>query len=328
MPRPKGAAITRKLASDNDAIRASEEWVRTRIYGLEDAELRWLRDQYVAAYKEIVSLLPGVYDADGNPLPARRTALLRAVQVEIDALMNTLAQEFDPAFDAAFLQGYYGRAWALDMMTNPEVGVTLRPFIPTEAIRSVLLQDFMGGTEWVSFERAEFLARMKRSLAQSLIQGEGMTKAQVRLLREMGIKPGQTKDFTGSMWRSLLVVRTEIMRASNLGALAIYEQNKDILNGWEWVAARDERVCRICGALDGQTFEFGDYQQPPPSGSHIGCRCTVVPVLINSELSDAITGGPREDYCTWAARTGIVNDANLCRQRGADAHALNKTAAR
>ena len=121
MPKPKSASITRPLASDSEALRAAEEWVRTRIYGLEDEQLRWLRDQYVAAYKEILAILPIAYNDGGEPIPSQRAELLRAVQNEVNALMNALAEEFDPAFEAAFLQGYYGRAYVLDMASSPEI---------------------------------------------------------------------------------------------------------------------------------------------------------------------------------------------------------------
>jgi SPP1 gp7 family putative phage head morphogenesis protein len=122
----------------------------------------------------------------------------------------------------------------------------------------------------------------------------------------------------------MLVTRNEILRASNLGALSVYENNQDILDGWEFVSARDERVCKICGALDGKVFKFGDSQQVPPSGSHIGCRCTAVAHLRDTALMDQVQGGPRQTYSDWARENGIAMvDGGLAGQKASDAGKLN-----
>ena len=47
--------------------------------------------------------------------------------------------------------------------------------------------------------------------------------------------------------------------------------------GYEWLTARDERVCADCAELDGQFFPFGNEEDMPPL--HPNCLCTVIPVL-------------------------------------------------
>ena len=173
-----------------------------------------------------------------------------------------------------------------------------------------------------------FVHRVRASITQSLIAGEGIAQAQRRLRDELGIQTDRRKGFKRNFYRTLLITRTEIMRASNLGALSIYEDNQDILAGWEWVATRDEHTCTICRALDSKVFSFDDPQQPPPSGSHPGCRCTIVPVLIDTDLMDRVSGGPRQTYDQWAIENGIFDDGGLKTQRSADAHGLNTTSAR
>lgn len=265
------AEITRALKQDSEALRYAEWWVRRRIYGLSDEEMRWLAEQYLAARKELINLISGAMGDTGiNPL--QRERLLQQVEQEILALYQTIEPGMVDGLVRAYLQGAAGRRWVLEQATITDFRARA-PLLPAGAIRALLLQPYLGVQfgETLSWSRVQFVNEIKRSLTQSMILGEGMRKAAARLDRSLGIKPGQRSGFGGDFWRTMLIARTEIMRASNLGALAVYEANADVLNGWEWVATRDERTCPICGGLDGKVFKFGDMQSIPPSGSHLGC---------------------------------------------------------
>ncbi len=318
-PKPDDpAAISRKLRSDSQALRDAEWWVRRRIYGLSDQEARRLFDLYMQTYRQMAGTLSMAYGSDGSPDLARRAQLLRQLEAEMATLAQQTGISLDDALVAAYQQGYAGRAWALDMATNPDVPVRLRPVLPANAIRAALLQPYLG-TPWheeLGYNFAEYTTRIRRSVTASLMQGEGMAQAQRRLRDELGVVTDRRKGFRRNFYRTLLITRTEIMRASNLGALAVYEENQDILNGWEWVATKDERTCPICGGMDGKRFKFGDVQMQPPSGSHPGCRCTIVPVLKDERLMNEVAG-IRETYSDWAARRGMVTDGGLGGQRGA-----------
>jgi len=326
LPLPDdGALITRALWSDSEALRTAEAWVRRRIYGLEVEQARALYDLYLKSYRDLAGTLTMAYGDDGKPLMGRRAILLEQMEREIYALAAAAETRIDTALIDAYEQGYAGRAWVLDQATNPEVPVRFRPVLPAQAIRSLMAQPLMGrqgrymGQDWhteLGFARDEFIVRTKRSLNASLINGEGISQAQRRLRDEYGIQTDRRKGFKRNFYQTAMLARTEIMRASNLGALAIYEENRDILYGWEWTATKDERTCPICGAMDGKRFKFDDPQLQPPSGSHPGCRCTIVPVLKDEALMNEVAG-VREEYCDWAARMGMVTDADLCRQRGA-----------
>lgn len=326
LPLPDdGALITRTLWSDSEALRIAESWVRRRIYGLEKGQARALYDLYLQSYRELAGALTMAYDSDGKPIFARRAVLLEQMEREINALAAMAEIRIDTALIDAYQQGYAGRAWVLDQATNPDIPVRLRPVLPAQAIRSLLLQPLMGrdrrylGQDWhteLGFAREEFVLRTKRSLTASMAQGEGIGAAMRRLRDEYGIQTDRRKGFTRNFYQTTMIARTEILRASNLGALAIYEENADILSGWEWTATKDERTCPICGAMDGKRFKFNDPQLQPPSGSHPGCRCTIVPVLKDERLMNEVAG-IRETYSEWAARNGMITDGGLDEQRGA-----------
>jgi SPP1 gp7 family putative phage head morphogenesis protein len=335
MPNPPrqptdDAAITRALASDSEALRYAEWWVRRRIYGLQDQEARWLYRAYGDAYRSMRDALDSAYTSDGDARLGRLDDLLRQIEREMDMLLGMVVPHTAQSLEEAFRQGYYGRAWSLDMATNEDVPITLRPWLPTEAIRAMLLQPVdvkRRRPDWlteIGLSRDEFIARVRSSLTRSLIGGEGMAAAQRRLRDELGIETDRRKGFKRNFYQTLITTRTEVMKASNLGALAIYEENSDLLSGAEFVAARDGRTCPYCGGLDGTRWKFGD---PgfivPPSQTHPGCRCTLVPVLMDTALMDRVAG-VRQTYAQWKAGYPAILDGGLDDQRGAEPPALNE----
>jgi hypothetical protein len=86
--------------------------------------------------------------------------------------------------------------------------------------------------------------------------------------------------------RARNIARNETMTALNRGRQSLWEQLEDtgaLPKGQmkEWLTSDDERVCPICGPLDGQQVgireefdsDVGALLSPP---AHASCRCTVV----------------------------------------------------
>lgn len=117
-------------------------------------------------------------------------------------------------------------------------------------------------------------------------------------LRENGVKPERAKDLTirysarMHRYRGYNIARTELAFGYNKGMLEATKQAQE--EGYlgkmvkVWCTADDERVCHICGGLEGKTiamdedFDFktkleaanpGIKQTPP---AHPSCRCTVL----------------------------------------------------
>lgn len=74
--------------------------------------------------------------------------------------------------------------------------------------------------------------------------------------------------------RALTMARTEVNRVRRATTLDIYRDNKDVIEGWEWVAAKSPRTCPVCLALDGTVYKLN-----VPFPQHINCRCTLIPVI-------------------------------------------------
>ena len=74
--------------------------------------------------------------------------------------------------------------------------------------------------------------------------------------------------------RAIGIVRSEVTRMANLGALEYYKVN-NIVNV-KWIASFGDRTCSDCEALDGQIFKIGE---EPAIPLHPMCRCTYAPVV-------------------------------------------------
>jgi len=83
--------------------------------------------------------------------------------------------------------------------------------------------------------------------------------------------------------RAEMIAITEVTRAFSAGE-QIYQNmlsEMGVETVREWLTSEDEKVCPICGALDGQAVSIGEkfvdddgneYDNPP---SHVNCRCGV-----------------------------------------------------
>lgn len=85
--------------------------------------------------------------------------------------------------------------------------------------------------------------------------------------------------------RAQLIAQTETTRAAREGSVRGFEQS-GVVQGVEWATVRDERVCPVCGPLNGQRADLrgmfaGGQAQPP---AHPGCRCFVRPVIMEPTL--------------------------------------------
>jgi len=163
--------------------------------------------------------------------------------------------------------------------TFNNIGVNITR-IPYEQV-SEIVRTPLGGATYsdrmlLRYQESVFL--MKNELTQSVILGENMAKASRRLV-------GVGVDVGGELGKRIknqseVIARTEIMRVSNGVSRRIYEENKDILKGVQYLATLDDRTCPVCGVNDGKIFYFD--KNPVTSGEqpplHPRCRCVLIPI--------------------------------------------------
>jgi len=119
-----------------------------------------------------------------------------------------------------------------------------------------------------------------RIYSNNNIIGERINKDITRMLYDKAnpydIKQALRKDLDISWNAADRLVRTEGSRFYNTAALDSYKDAG--LQEVEWLTEQDDRLCEICGPLDGQRFPINSTLLPP-NDSHVNCRCTVLPVI-------------------------------------------------
>ena len=108
--------------------------------------------------------------------------------------------------------------------------------------------------------------------------GESVDDMTKRVMRTMF-------DYTqGEAWKARRIAATESLRAANYGTLEGYKQS-GVVKFKTWLTAEDEKVCPICGTLDGakieldEVFSEGGFEADAPP-IHPGCRCTILPEVM------------------------------------------------
>lgn len=96
--------------------------------------------------------------------------------------------------------------------------------------------------------------------------------------------------FNISEARAQTIARTSIQQAARSAQLAQMAENDDILDGWEWFSALDDRTCLSCVANHGRRFPLSEQHFP----SHPNCRCTAVPYL--ADYADQDIGPTGEEW--------------------------------
>ena len=105
---------------------------------------------------------------------------------------------------------------------------------------------------------------MNKIMVDGIIQGKSIIQMAMELHNKMN------KGFN----QSIRLVRTETMHVLNEATLSSYRDSG--VKQVEYLAAYDERVCEICGGLQGKIYPINKTIHIPV---HPNCRCTWLPVI-------------------------------------------------
>ena len=116
---------------------------------------------------------------------------------------------------------------------------------------------------------------IRRTVMSGIATGKGVED----IVRDLGhvvkhpesFRHAGSKVFRKAQYRMEVIARTEVLRAHNQGRIKFHQQVG--VQKLEWMTMEDERVCPICGPLDGRRFDTGRFPQQP---AHLNCRCTSV----------------------------------------------------
>ena len=116
---------------------------------------------------------------------------------------------------------------------------------------------------------------IRRTVMSGIATGKGVEG----IVRDLGhvvkdpesFRHAGSKVFRKAQVRMEVIARTEVLRAPNQGRIKFHQEVG--VEKLEWMTMEDERVCPICGPLDGRRFATGRF---PPQPAHPNCRCTSV----------------------------------------------------
>lgn len=114
-------------------------------------------------------------------------------------------------------------------------------------------------------ERKRIELLMRKGIA------EGLDEKQLALL----IRKSNIFNITRN--QSFGLARTAMTSVYAQADHEVYESNKALLRGYEYVAVLDSRTTPVCASRDGKIFPIGDRKHLPPAHWH--CRSTTIPVV-------------------------------------------------
>lgn len=304
------------------ATRIAESYLKRRLFVFEDLAVLNQQRMYRDAYANI--RLYANVAAEGANLSKLgqdrasqvfKDQLTGYVQERLNRLTNDVAAEGLRAATAAWYAGYYGRLWLLDMATTADVRIPVTPPDMGKVARQTLqrlkedvyddLIRSLLGTEWreqYANELDDLVLRIRRGISSGMSSGEGISDIMRRVRGEMGISTDRRSGFHANFNRVQVITRSVVNASSNSGAVEAYRRNVDVLSGYQWLTARDERVCVTCRGFDGRIEKLGSSFRPP---AHPQCRCSVIPV-VREDILVEYDEPPRATMSEWADAAGVA----------------------
>lgn len=140
--------------------------------------------------------------------------------------------------------------------------------------------------QWWSRKSGQFQAKFEDTIRAGMIRGE-TTPVIVKTL--LGTKANQFKDgaFMAQKRGAEAIVRSSIQTVANTARLETYQNNRDILEGIQWLSTFDNRTSPTCQVLDGMQWDmdgnpfkggYNDGRPFPGATAHWNCRSTQVAI--------------------------------------------------
>ena len=280
------AAAAPRLSQAERIRRAAQKSVRARnLYA--DQTASGVTQSLKSAQEEVAKAILR-YKSLGS-LPDNKLAALKGLDKlngELGDILSAVKKDQTVAFrkstKAAFRQGVYdgvGEFAAAQMpfyrdLTPTGIDkLTTRVFtlVDTDAL------DFMVNYNVVlaGDVHRELADGIKRTIMSGIATGKGADD----IVRDLGhvivdkdsFRQAGTRVFSKAQYRMEMIARTEVLRAHNQGRLKFHQRVG--VQKLEWLAMEDERMCPVCGGLDGKVFLTDKFPQQP---AHPHCRCTHV----------------------------------------------------
>lgn len=102
---------------------------------------------------------------------------------------------------------------------------------------------------------------------------------------------------------ALRMTRTAQIWTYREAARANYQQNADVVTGWQWVSSKDDLTCPACLSMDGTI-----HNNEEPLDGHPNCRCFPIPVVLDTPLNSPTSGQDYFESLSEAQQRDILGD--------------------
>lgn len=243
--------------------------IQQRRYNLEQFEASILQDiqsTVNTARKQIVK------DLEGPIRDISRREHMAGVLQELDDLSLGLRQTLGQSLTTA--SAYVGSTGMQDAYETLSVN-GLGSMVNNVALSPSQFQQFLTVNPIQGLLIPQWVDKAYSSAVRGQLQEEILTQLQVGALRGEGYARivARLEDGFGQFSKRELttLTRTFFQDSQVLAHQAVMEANRDVIEGWIWTVAADDRCCILCLPLS-ETF-YGKDEEHPPIPRHSRCRC-------------------------------------------------------
>jgi len=196
---------------------------------------------------------------------------------------------------------------ALEKFINLQ-GTKLGKFTKIDLQRAILKRPLSVNGDLLSSWHKSFTQTESKRVSDviRLAWSQGETNQQA-VRHIIGTKANGYKDgiLNTSRRNASTIVRTSVQHVASSARMEIWQKNKKVVRGYEWLSTLDRKTSSQCKSLDGQKFEFGKGPIPP---IHPNCRSTTVPVtdpkydFLDEGATRSAEFGPvsaKDNYYDW-----------------------------
>lgn len=199
----------------------------------------------------------------------RAQTLLRQVEAEMSTLATASAQPIEASQSAAVeLAGDQAKGLALATAQSAGADAIAATIDTTWNRLNTGAAEAMVGRMSDGSPLRDWLGQFGKQ--QRSILGDALQSAAALGTNPRDVARMLQGKVDASAARLLLMSRTEILGAQRAATMQNYQDNADIVDGFIWISAHQDRTCLACLSLDGQFFPLTVDFQP----SHVGCRCS------------------------------------------------------
>jgi len=221
--------------------------------------------------------------ATGTESAVKQARILQGLQKQLQKIMDSAYREVGEEIHAGSTELAEAAPRISGKIYNDalkDIAFKVSPLtIPTLSKKEILAwwnsfeQDGLFFNQWLEKLSANSVNRIKKEL----IQGKALNENLKQISKRMETSLGASKNGAAGL------AQNSFFSAYNFGEFELFQESKERITGYRFVAELDRKTTPLCRSLDGQEFTPQDTPRPP---LHWRCRSRIVPVWKDKKLND------------------------------------------